>query len=69
MKVVVKHFFDPENFLVPRERFVTVEVLADDGMAIVGDEDGPVKLAIGQQANVEFVGERGATLSVQAVID
>lgn len=69
MKIEVRHFADPEETISAIPGKVTVAVLADDGMAIVGDEDGPVELTLGQQANVELVGERGATLSVQAVID
>lgn len=54
MKIVVKHFADADETISAIPGKVTVEVEADDGIAIVGGE--PIELYLGQQANVEIEG-------------
>lgn len=69
MKIVVKHFADPEETISAVPGKVTVEVEPEEGMALIGGGE-PVVLVLGQQANVEIEGEsQVGRLSIQAVLD
>lgn len=54
MKIVVKHFADPEETISAIPGKVTVEVEPAEGHGVVGGE--PIELTIGQQANVDVEG-------------
>lgn len=54
VRIVVKHFADPDETISAIPGKVTVEVEGGEGYGVVGGE--PIELALGQQANVEIEG-------------
>lgn len=68
MRIVVKHFADPDETITSIPGKVTVEIEPGAGKSLIGGE--PVELTLGQQANVEIEGDRLiGSLNVQAVIE